>query len=123
MNEKAEMRRLEADLTADESLRVRFEEAVRDARGMGHAETMARVAAELGYQITAADFERAEAEAQSIDLDDLASVAGGEDGVDLYGRDLWCEVNYHCDIAFMHGEGGTSVESCFASYRCNVIYH
>ena len=75
-----ELRRLEADLAADEALRARFDEAVRGAAEAGaksEAEAVAAAAAGLGYRVAVADLERSSAGAEEIDLDDLQGVAGG----------------------------------------------
>ena len=79
-----ELRRLEADLAADEALRARFDEAVREAAEAGaksEAEAVAAAAAGLGYRVAVADLERSSAGAEEIDLDELAGVAGGWDGI------------------------------------------
>ena len=95
-----ELRRLEADLAADEALRARFDEAVRGAAEAGaksEAEAVAAAAAGLGYRVAVADLERSSAGAEEIDLDDLQGVAGG----------FGCENRQNCRFTYL---------SCDADY-------
>ncbi len=124
MGNNDELRRMEADLRADEGLRTRLEEAARRAADAGAASdgvAMAAAAAELGYRVSAADLERSVAGGEELDLDELAGVAGGTGRVDKNGKQAWCWFNYHCYAAIRHDEGGTTYESCWSHYRCLFV--
>ncbi|MDO4539371.1 MAG: hypothetical protein Q4B54_14490 [Coriobacteriales bacterium] len=129
MGKTDEIRRLEGDLAADESLRERLEGAARRAAEAGagsDGEAFAAAAAELGYGVSAADLERSIADAEQIDLDDLESAAGGwfwmnSDAED--GHEEWCAVAYHCFIALAHSGETVKDAACWQDYECALVYH
>ena len=118
MGNNDELRRMEADLRADEGLRTRLEEAARRAADAGAASdgvAMAAAAAELGYRVSAADLERSVAGGEGLDLDELAGVAGGAGGVDKNGEQAWCLFNWS-DYRCLYG-----AESVIARDNANKL--
>ena len=95
--------------------------AAKDAESDGEA--MAKAASALGYTISAEDLERAAAEMEAVDDDELDGVAGGEVGQDEHGNDLWCVVTWHCYTAFRHTETENKAAACFKDYLCPFAYH
>ncbi len=84
---------------------------------------MAKAASALGYTISAEDLERAVADMEMVDDDELDNVGGGKNGEDEYGRTLWCVMTWHCYTAFMHTETARKRASCFSDYLCVFAYH
>lgn len=81
MTKSEEMKRLEADMASDKELREKFNKTVDRLAGektaQSDGELFAKAAQELGYNITAADFERLDAEKAEISADELEQVGEG----------------------------------------------
>ena len=79
MTKSEELKRLEAAMASDKELGKKFYETVdriateNDQQSDG--ELFAKAAAELGYSITAADFERLDAEREEIGPEELEKAA------------------------------------------------
>ncbi len=134
----AEMMRFKADMEADESLRAKYEEAIeriveaKDATSDGDA--MCKAAAELGYQISVAELERARADSlEDVDEEELDEVAGGLCWED-YACDFayhtkqekmdlpkWCMEIYSCLTVLMHADTGED-SACFSKYKCAPVF-
>ena len=128
MNKTPEMARMEADLSASEALREQLDTAMKRIAEAGEAqsdgEIFEKAAAELGYQITAAELERVSAANEEISPDEmeLAAGAGGEDGD---GHDNWCLTAWHCHAITLHttpSKGNEDV-ACFDNYLCRMMSH
>ena len=130
MNKTPEMARMEADLAASEALREKFEAAMKRIAEAGEAqsdgEIFEKAAAELGYQVTAAELERLSAANEEISPDEMEQAVGGrkmrEDGD---GHDEVCFVTWHCLAAMMHttaNEGNDKV-ACWSDYNCVWFNH
>ena len=122
-----ELRRLEADLAADEAVRARFDEAVRGAAEAGaqsEAEAVAAAAAGLGYRVAVADLERSSAGAEEIDLDDLQGVAGGMVLIDsgaAHGHEAYCAFSYICFDSFVQIKKVLKWPPCRKDYFCSHV--
>ncbi|MBR5162867.1 MAG: hypothetical protein IKW79_02465 [Schwartzia sp.] len=129
MNKSEEIKRFERDLNESAELREKLEAefkrvaTAKDAESDGEA--MVKAAAALGYAVTLEDLERAVAELEAVDDDELDSVAGGDDnGVfDEHGHEWWCLGNWHCCLVTRHTETESKRVFCFNDYRCAAFYH
>jgi len=132
MNKTPEMVRMEADLAASEALREKFNAAIKRIAEAGQAqsdgELFEKAAAELGYQVTAAELERLSAETEELSPDEMEQAAGGKEddsGEDGDGHAAACFVAWHCFTAILHtkaNEGNENV-SCWSDYRCALLNH
>ena len=81
MENREELKRFQADMTTDRALYRKLEEIGRRMLKEGSTEIgcelMAKAAKELGYSVTAAELERAEAAAEVLDDNQLEAVSGG----------------------------------------------
>ncbi len=102
MGKDSELVRLEHDMRSDETLAKRLEEAAAAYAG-SDAEILAAAAAELGYQVDVAELERASAQSEEIDLDELAHVAGGTTDITTYPKN--CIMTYLCDSLLVVPKG------------------
>lgn len=105
----------------DEALRRRFEEALEDvAEAANDGEAMVKAAAQLGYEISLEELERAWADAQELDSAELEAVAGGgiNTGEDEYGHDWWCFTAWHCYTATLHTKTNSMMVNCWSDYLC-----
>ena len=96
MENREELKRFQEDMRADRELYRKLEEIgrrmLKDGSKESGNELMAKAAKELGYSITAAELERAEAAAEELDDDQLDGVSGGFD------ESTWtdCTLNFAC---------------------------
>ena len=81
MENREELKRFQADMTTDRALYRKLEEIGRRMLKEGSTESgcelMAKAAKEMGYSVTAAELERAEAAAEVLDDNQLEAVSGG----------------------------------------------
>ena len=81
MENREELKRFQEDMRADRELYRKLEEIGRrmmiDGSKKSGNELMAKAAKELGYSVTAAELERAEAAAEELDDNQLEAVSGG----------------------------------------------
>ena len=141
MTKPEEMKRLEADMASDKELYRKFYETAdriateNDPQSDG--ELFAAAAAELGYNITAADFERLYAEQEEISPEELEQAAGGnskDDGnccwkdyfcsllwnradMDEKGHNGTCITAWHCFMATLHTEAESHDVNCWKDYK------
>ena len=89
------VRKFEKDLRGNEKLQKKlFEELAKIAKeksAESDAEAMAKAAHALGYDFTVADMEKANAETQELDPEEMEQAAGG-----------WCFADYDCYTAWNH---------------------
>ena len=76
------------------------------------AEAMAKAARALGYDFTVADMEKANAEAQELDPEEMEQAAGG-----------WCFADYDCYTAWNHDSPDQQGSACFSDYGCITLFH
>ena len=133
-----ELKRLDADLASDKELKKKFYETIdriaNDSKPESDGELFAKAAAELGYSISAADFERLDAENEEVSAEELENAAGGAfnptchslampQTEDEYEHDGKCIAAFHCYTALMHTESSYELIACWKDYRCVVINH
>lgn len=151
MSKNEEFIRFEKDLKESEELRKKYEEVLRSLNSEGiksDSEFMAKAAGELGYNFTAADIERAAAELQELDPDEMELVAGGKKNpkynagegelcmldyncgtmyekryVDSDGHNSWCVAFWHCYTAVVHTDTTDNThDACWSNYLCSIVY-
>ena len=76
------------------------------------AEAMAKAAHALGYDFTVADMEKANAETQELDPEEMERAAGG-----------WCFADYDCYTAWNHDTPDQQGSACFSDYECITLFH
>ena len=113
------VRKFEKALEENEVLRRQFEEELKRIAGAKEAESdaeaIAKAATALGYDFTAADYEKASAETQELDADEMAATSGGE-------RET-CVFDYACYLALKHNtDRRVKDEACARDYQCVYVY-
>ena len=110
------VRKFEKDMRGNEELRKKlFEELKKIAEeksAESDAEAMAKAARALGYDFTVADMEKAHAETQELDPEEMEQAAGG-----------WCFADYDCYTAWNHDTPDQEGSACFSDYECLTAYH
>ena len=110
------VRKFEKDMRGNEELRKKlFEELKKIAEeksAESDAEAMAKAAQALGYDFTVADMEKANAETQELDPEEMEQAAGG-----------WCFADYDCYSAWTHDTPDQQGSACFSDYECITLYH
>ena len=110
------VRKFEADLRGNEELQEKlYEELVKIAKeksAESDAEAMAKAAQTLGYDFTVADMEKAHAETQELDPEEMEQAAGG-----------WCFADYDCYTAWNHDSPDQPGSACLKDYDCVSVYH
>jgi hypothetical protein len=131
---------LKEALAADKDKAEKFKEALAsdECEACGSkAEALSLAAAAVGLEISPEEVERAMAEAQELDDEELEKIGGGDatcdkaywcgelfiPGEDEKGHDNWCVAAWHCFDVFLHTEATKHDEACFADYICAIIYH
>ena len=133
MTKSEEMKRFEADMASDKELYEKFYKTVDRIAGektaQSDGELFANAAQELGYNITAADFERLDAEREEISTDELKQVAGGyyyerkHESEDEHGHDVQCLTAWHCVGITCHTETDSKHVACWKDYLCYIVNH
>ena len=110
------VRTFEKALRESGELRRRLAEELKKIAGEGSAsndaEAMAAAARALGYDFTVADMEKANAEAQELDPEEMELAAGG-----------WCFADYDCYTAWNHDTPDQQGSACFSDYECITLFH
>ena len=110
------VRKFEKDLRGNEKLQKKlFEELAKiakDKSAESDAEAMAKAAHALGYDFTVADMEKANAETQELDPEEMEQAAGG-----------WCFADYDCYTAWNHDSPDQPGSACLKDYDCVSAYH
>ena len=110
------VRKFEKDLRGNEKLQKKlFEELAKiakDKSAESDAEAMAKAAHALGYDFTVADMEKANAETQELDPEEMEQAAGG-----------WCFADYDCYTAWNHDSPDQQGSACFSDYGCITLFH
>ena len=110
------VKKLEKALKDDKELAAKFEAELRriaqekDAANDGEA--IVKAAKAVGFGISMADLEKAHAETQELDPEELGNSAGG-----------WCFANHDCYTAWYHDGPDKEGTDCFADYDCYTIVH
>ena len=108
------VRKFEADLRGNEKLQKKlFEELAKiakDKSAESDAEAMVKAAQTLGYDFTVADMEKANAETQELDPEEMEQAAGG-----------WCFADYDCYTAWNHDSPDEEGFACFTNHNCLIL--
>jgi hypothetical protein len=124
---------LKEALAADKEKAEEFKKALAgdECKACGNdAEAFSLAAHAVGFELSPEEVERAMAEGQELDTEELKRVAGGKPTCDSFfvryedneGHDAWCMTAWHCFVATLHTEGGTEREACLSNYFCLEIY-
>ena len=103
----------EAALKENKELREKYEAAqkriIENKEAESDGEVLVKAAAEVGFTLTPEELERAMAQYQELNDEELGNVAGGAGGD-------WCSAMYYC---FMVYENGNEPETpCKSNYEC-----
>ena len=123
------LRAFEEALATDKALVDNYQAVVEQIIASGDAgsetEIVVKAAAELGYDVSLEELERALAGVQELDEAELDSVAGGDpryctisDTCDEFGHDNTCVVFWHCYAAFRHTDAQSQRVDCWEDYIC-----
>ena len=110
------VRKFEKDLRGNGELQKKLLEElakiVKEKSAESDAEAMAKAAQALGYDFTVADMEKAHAETQELDPEEMEQAAGG-----------WCFADYDCYTAWNHDSPDQPGSACFSDYDCITLFH
>ena len=110
------VRKFEKDLRGSKELQKKLVEELKkiteEKSAEGDAEAMAKAAQALGYDFTVADMEKANAETQELDVEEMEQAAGGV-----------CFADYDCYTAWNHDTPDQKGTACFSDYECMTAYH
>ena len=110
------VRKFEKALRESKELQARLaqelEKIAEEKSALNDAEAMAKAAQALGYDFTVADMEKANAEAQELDPEEMEQAAGG-----------WCFADYDCYTAWNHDSPDQPGSACLKDYDCVSVYH
>ena len=113
------VRKFEKDLRGNEKLQKKlFEELAKIAKeksAESDAEAMAKAAQALGYDFTVADMEKAQAEIQELDPEEMGKAAGG------WTEGSWCFADYACYTAWNHDSPDEEGFACFTNHNCLIL--
>ena len=144
MDKSEEMLRLEHDLNGQPELREKLDAEIKRIAEAGEAEcdgeAMVKAAAALGYTITLEELERAAADLEKLDDDELDAAGGNNeeyclgknytcmkfyrnDFEDEEGHDERCWTGYHCGTITLHTDSKSKRKACWSDYLCDLMYH
>ena len=110
------VRKFEKALRENEDLQrrlaVELKRIADEKSASNDAEAMSKAAQALGYDFTVADMEKANAETQELDPEEMEQAAGG-----------WCFADYDCYTAWNHDSPDQQGSSCFSDYDCITLFH
>lgn len=120
MNDR--LKKLEQALRADKNLADQFTAQLKqigeEQSAQNDAEAYAKAANALGFELTAADLEKAAAEAQQLDMEEVDSLSGG------VGEEEWCLFDYACYATWKHPKHKDGdLEPCWSDYGCITVRH
>ncbi len=123
MQKSEEIKRLEADMASNKELNEKFNKTVDRIAGektaQSDGELFAKAAQELGYSVTAADFEKLDAEREEVNTDELEQVAAGYDRKAAAVGGGWCLANYYCEYAWNREQDEKGHDkSCITAWHC-----
>ena len=110
------LKKLEKALRENKELAAKFEAELRriarekDAANDGEA--FGKAARAVGFDITVADLEKASAEIQELDAEEIEKGAGG-----------WCWADYDCYTAWHHDTENYPGTACWSDFDCKTAFH
>ena len=115
------VRKFEKALREDEELRARFaaefKRIAEEKIAGSDAEAYVKAAKALGVDLSLAEVEKATAETQELDPEEMEKVTGGR-----YDEG-WCIDVFGCYLLNRHDTPDSEGHPCFADYDCITIYH
>ena len=121
-------RKIEEALRRDpkqlEKLDTEMSRLVKPDTGIASEEAFIRaIKTVLGVDISLSDLDRAKAEAEELDPEELEEAAGGGKGGSDIENFNWCMADYACFAAVKHDtNSGSHEEACWKDYICSFIY-
>jgi len=115
---------LKGDKTLGEKFRAEFKRLIEEKLAANDGESVIKAAKALGFDITMADLDKAKAEAQNLDPEELDAVAGGgNDGDFAPAKERYetvCALDYSCHDIFLHNHKHKQgdKEPCWHDYLC-----
>ena len=94
-----------------------------DAKTLNDIEAYVKAAKALGVDLSLAEVEKASAETQELDPEEMGKAAGGVDGDGKQDDVGWCISLYACFTIHHHDTPDREGYPCFADYDCITIYH
>ena len=79
-------------------------------------ELIVKAAAEIGFTLTVAELERALAQVEELNEEELGNVSGG-----AATAEALCLYDYYCYTAYMHDNDGKKDRPCWSDYYCVAI--
>ena len=108
-------KKFEQAIRDDKELAQRYEEELKriatEKSAGSDDEGFAKAAQALGFDVTVSDIEKARAETQELDPEELDKAAGG-----------WCWGSYDCYTAWHHDTPDEDGTACFKDHECLLIY-
>ena len=121
------VKKFEKALREDEDLRARFAaefKRISEEKSAGNdCEAYVKAAKALGFDLSLADVEKAVAEAQELDVEELGKAVGGVDKDGKKDDVGWCIDSWACFTLNHHDTPDREGYPCFADYDCITIYH
>ena len=121
------VREFEKALRENEKLRVKFTaefKRIAEEKSAGNdCEAYVKAAKALGFDLSLADLEKAIAETQELDLEEMGKAAGGLDENGKHDDVGWCIDIYACFTLNNHDTPDREGYPCLADYDCITIYH
>ena len=114
MSKNEELQRLERDLNEQAELREKLDAEIKRIAGAGVAQCDG-----LGYAITIEELERAAADLEKLDDDELDAAAGGAQDEK---HTNWCIKSWYCFAALRHTNTESKDVACWSDYVCIVSY-
>ncbi len=117
---KEQLLTFEQKIQNDTEFRKKFEAKLREISASGEFATPQEAAVKaihdlLGLDVTTADLEKAQAQSEELDVEELDQVSGGD-----YGR--WCWEDYACYYVWHHPDESNPDDNCFWDFNCFGIY-
>ena len=109
------VKKFELALREDQGLAKRYEEELKriaaEKSAESDVEVYSKAAQALGFDVTVSELEKAQAETQEIDPEELNRTAGG-----------WCWGSYDCYTAYHHDTPDEEGTDCFKDHDCAVAF-
>ena len=110
------VRKFEKALREDEELRARFaaefKRIAEEKSALNDIEAYVKAAKALGFELSLTEAEKASAETQELDPEEMEQAAGG-----------WCFADYDCYTAWNHDSPDQPGSACLKDYDCVSVYH
>ena len=110
----------EAALKDSKELQEKFIAAqkriIENKEAASDGEVIVKAAAEIGFTLTIEELERALAQAEELNEEELGNVSGG-----AATAEALCLYDYYCYTAYNHDNDGKKDRPCWSDYYCVII--